>query len=96
MKNLVKKWLGIDKLIHENRFEELLKQFIEIKKLTDELNYWGQVKEGSTLHLLGTHLKAIEDYLKIDITFEWQDDPTRLPEPHPQIKVWKAYKRNTK
>jgi len=96
MKRFLRQWLGVDKLIHQDRFEELQKQFLKVKELAEELNYWGQVKEGSTLHLLGTHLKAIEDYLKIDIKYEWQNDPARLPEPHPQVKVWKAYKKENR
>lgn len=93
MKRFLRKWLGIDECATYYQHCEMIKQVSEIKKKLEQLDEFGQLPENSNLYHIIKRLVAIQDYLKLDIKWEWQNDPARLPEPHPQVKVWKAYKK---
>lgn len=96
MKNLIRKWLGINRCVTYDEYCELIKRIEAIKVKTEQLDEFGPLPENSNLYHIINRLIAIQEYLKLDIKWEWQNDPNRLPEPHPQIKVWKAYERKTK
>ncbi len=50
------------------------------------------VNEKYILNKVFQHLRAIEEYLKIEVKPEWIDDPSAEPRMHPKIKIYKAHK----
>ena len=70
----------------------LKEKCIEINELKENIGLGGTFPRFSYMLYILNHLRAIEDYLKIDIISKEEDD-TNLPKPKPpQIIVWKAVK----
>ena len=51
------------------------------------------IPENTYLSYFGKCLKAIEDYLKIKIVWEWEDDPNFPPQEPRKRRVWRAIKK---
>ena len=81
----------------EDKIQILEKQIKETKEETKEIKCFqlGEIiPEGTYLELISQYLKAIMDYLNIEIRWEWKDDPNYLEPPKKQIRVWRAFKKN--
>jgi hypothetical protein len=53
---------------------------------------WDYFPEDSAILRILTDLKAIKDYLKIEIKWHWEDDPNYYPPQPKQIRIWRAEK----
>ena len=93
MKNILRKWLGIDECATFYQHCEMIKQVSELKDKLKQFDQGAAIPENSNFYQVVNRLIAIQEYLKLDINWEWENDPSRLPEPHPRIRVWKAHKR---
>lgn len=93
MRNLLRKWLGIDECATFYQHCEMIKQVSELRDKLKQFDQGAAIPENSNFYQVVNRLIAIQEYLNLDINWEWQNDPARLPEPHPQVKVWKAYKK---
>ncbi len=93
MKNLIRKWLGINDCATYYQHYEMVKQVSELRYKLKQFDQGAAIPENSTFYQVVNRLVAIQEYLKLNIDWEWQNDPSRLPEPHPQIKVWRAVKK---
>jgi hypothetical protein len=51
------------------------------------------IPEDSVLSYMGNHLRAIEDFLNLEVQWHWEDSLDYLESPRPQIKKWKAVKK---
>jgi len=82
--------------VTDKRIKELRLKIAEQERKPEEPRCYTVgclVPENTYIGMLGQELKAIKDYLKIDIKWHYEDDPDYpKPEPH-QIKVWQAEKR---
>lgn len=68
----------------------------EIKDTRKNIGLEGEFPRFSYMLYILHHLRAMEDYLKIDIVSKEEDNPT-FPKPKvPQIIVWKAIKKKKK
>jgi hypothetical protein len=52
--------------------------------------------ESSLLSFIANDIKAIKEYLKVEVLWHWEDDPNYPPVEQPQIRVWRAEKRRSK
>jgi len=85
----------------ENEIEKLWYNLVQkektIKELQErprcfELNKGDFLDDKYVLARTVMHVKAIEDYLKLDVKREYIDDPQSLPREIPKILSYKAYK----
>ena len=93
MKRFLRKWLGVDECATYYQHCEMIKQMSELREKLKQFDLGAAIPENSNFYQVVNRLVAIQEYLKLNIEWHWENDPSRLPEPHPQIRVWKAYKR---
>jgi hypothetical protein len=54
---------------------------------------YDRIPENTFLNDLANHVQALENYLDVNITSEYVNDPQYLPEPPKQMRIYKATKR---
>lgn len=79
-----------DKSIWAYFEQEIKKQIYECPKY---FQIGDSLPEDSCILHLYQELRAIKDYLKIDVRWQWEDDPNQPPPKPKQIRVWRAEKR---
>lgn len=97
MKKIIKKWLGITDLENEKvgnvQQSQLEKRVIKLEEKIDKVNCLranDYVSEDLMLYKIVGWLRAIADYLKIDIKEEMVEDKSYWKPEVPKMKVWKA------
>ena len=83
----------------EKQFQTICDDLTEIKKELKEPKCFEAgdfLPENALISLIGKHLRAIEDYLEIEIKWDYEKDPSYL-EPLPrEIRVFRAVKLRKK
>ena len=77
----------------EYRLDLLNKRIALLENEPSYFKMGDALPENSYLGIALKNLKAIIDYLDIEIKWEWKDDPSFPPVKQKQIRVWKAEKK---
>ena len=75
-----------------------LQDHLDIKELQEPrcFKMGDSLPEDSLLEVVARRMRALEKYLNVEITWEYEDDPAYgIPKPR-QIRVWKATKKKDK
>lgn len=81
----------------EQQVKRLDERLLAIEKHPIECFAVGNsVPENTYIAMFSTQIEAIKEYLKLDIVWNWADDPNIAPPEHPKIRVWKAVKKSKK
>lgn len=90
MKNLLRKWLDIDeesRIIRE-KLVELIHRVEELEKQSKYLiSNESAIPHNSRLEFILGAIQAFEKKLG-RVHWNWKDDPSVLPAPHPKIRDW--------
>ena len=79
-------------------WSRLAQQEKDLKELEKPrcFNVGDSLPDNSVLNAVCKVVRALEEYLKVEIKWEWEDDPMFLKPEHPKRRVWRAYRKTNK